>query len=322
MTDLYQTLGVAKDADARDIKRKYRKLTQKYHPDKNPGNNQAEEKFKDVSTAYDVLGDPDRRKLYDEFGDMSLTQGFDPERARAYKQSRSGFGGGGGGFPGGMNFSNYGDASNANFDDILSQLFGGGRVRSPDGMGGMGGRGRPRKGHNIEGEITVKFLNALHGTSVPLRVESQHGGSQTLDVRVPQGMADGGKLRVRGKGGAGNPPGDIILTVHVKSHPQLRRDGANLHMDVPISAYEAYRGGPIDVPTPWGTVTVKLPAGAQSGQKMRLRGKGVKVTRRDPGDLFLHLQIKMPAAGDEELLARLEALQSEEDVRTRMQFES
>jgi len=316
--DLYQTLGVPKDADAREIKRKYRKLTQKYHPDKNQGDKRAEEKFKDVSTAYDVLGDPDRRKLYDEFGDMSLTQGFDPERARAYKQSRSGFGGGG--FPGGMNFSNYGDASNANFDDILSQLFGGGRVRSPDGMGGMGGRSR--KGQNIEGDITVKFLDALLGTSVPLRVESQLGGSQTLDVRVPQGMADGGKLRVRGKGAPGNPPGDIILTVHVKSHPQLRREGTNLHMDVPVSALEAYRGGPIDVPTPWGAVTVKLPKGAQSGQKMRLRGKGVQVTRRDPGDLFLHLQIKLPAAGDEQLLERLEALQGEENVRARMQVEA
>ncbi len=317
MKDLYQTLGVSKDADAREIKRRYRKLTQKYHPDKNPGNKQAEEKFKDVSTAYDVLGDPDRRKLYDEFGEMSLTQGFDPERARAYQQARSGFGGGGGGFPGGMNFSNFGDASNASFDDILSQLFGGGRVRSP-GASGMGQR--PRKGQNIEGEISVKFLDALRGTKVPLRIDSSQGGARTLDVRVPPGMADGGKLRVRGKGGPGNPPGDIILTVHVKTHPYLRREGANLHMDVPVTALEAYRGGPIDVPTPWGTVTLKLPAGAQSGQKMRLRGKGVKVGKRDPGDLFLHLQIKLPEPGDERLAELLEELQAGEKVRSKLDF--
>ncbi len=320
MKDLYQTLGVPRDADAREIKRTYRKLTQKYHPDKNPGNKQAEEKFKDISTAYEVLGDQERRKLYDEFGEMSLTQGFDPARARAYKQARTGFGGGGHGFPGGTHFSNFGDATNANFDDILSQLFGGGRVRSPDGMGGMGPRSR--KGQNIEGDIAVKFLDALHGTKVPLRIDSQRGGARTLDVRVPPGISDGGKLRVRGKGGPGSPPGDIILTVSVKPHPQLRREGNDLHMDVPITAYEAYKGGPIDVPTPWGAVTVKVPKGAQGGQKMRLRGKGVKVGKRDPGDLFLHLQIKLPAADDPELLELLEKLQADEDVRANIQVEA
>lgn len=314
MKDLYQTLGVARDASASDIKKAYRSLTRKFHPDKNPGDKAAEERFKSVSSAYEVLSDQERRALYDEFGDMSLTQGFDAQRARAYKanQERAYAGSGfGGGFP--MDdsiFENVGDARATSFDDLLGRLFGGGRVRSTPTQP------RARRGADITGEISVGFNDGLHGTTVPLRIESADGGTRTLDVKVPPGMKDGGKLRLRGKGGAGSPPGDIILTVRVGDHKLLSREGDDLKLRLPVTALEAYRGGPIDVPTPWGTVTVKLPPGSQSGQTLRLRGRGVRPAGNKPaGDMLVTLDVRLPEPGDERLLELLTELQGSANPR-------
>ena len=314
MKDLYKTLGVGRDASTSEIKKAYRSLTRKYHPDKNPGDKAAEERFKSVSSAYDVLSDQERRSLYDEFGDMSLTQGFDAQRARAYKanQERAYAGSGfGGGFP--MDdsvFENVGDAKATNFDDLLSRLFGGGRVRSTPSQP------RARRGADISGEISVSFNDALHGTTVPLRIDSADGGMSTLDVKVPPGMKDGGKLRLRGKGGAGSPPGDIILSVKVGGHKLLSREGNDLRLRLPVTALEAYRGGPVDVPTPWGTVTVKLPPGSQNGQTLRLRGRGVRPAGSKPaGDLFVTLDVRLPEAGDERLLELLTELQGSANPR-------
>src|SRR5690606_35092114 len=150
---------------------------------------------------------------------------------------------------------------------------------------------------------------------VPLRIESAAGQSRTLDVRVPEGITDGGKLRLRGQGGSGDPPGDIILTVHVVAGRNLERDGTNLRMKLPVTAYEAYRGGPIDVPTPWGSVTMKLPPGTPTGQTLRRRDRGVRIRGEWRGDLFVTVDIRMPEGGDPELLAALERLQSETALR-------
>ncbi|MFV8756245.1 DnaJ C-terminal domain-containing protein [Nannocystaceae bacterium ST9] len=314
MKDLYQALGVDRSASQDDIKKAYRKLTIELHPDKNPGNKAAEERFKDVSNAYEVLGDADRRGLYDEFGEMSLTQGFDAERARTYKQARQGYGGyPGGGYSGG-GFSDFGDARGTSFDDLLSQMFGGGRVN----MGGDPfGRGpaRARKGQDVQGEIRVSLLDSLLGVTVPLRIESRDGSHRTIDVKVPEGVGDGGKLRLRGQGGPGEPPGDIILTIRVDPGRSLERDGNNLRLTLPVTALEAYRGGKIDVPTPWGTVTMNLPAGTQNGQMLRLREKGVRLRGEPQGDLFVIVDVRMPDKGDEELLAVLERLQGETTLR-------
>lgn len=304
--DLYQHLGVSRTASPEELKKAYRKLTRQYHPDRNPGDAEAEERFKDVSTAYEVLGDPEKRKLYDEFGDISLTQGFDPERARAYRSRQSGFPGFSGGGGDAM-FDDFGQARATSFEDLLSALF--------RGQGGARGRPAPRRGADVTGEIMVSLMDALHGVSVPLRVD-MGGQARTLDVKVPQGVPDGGKLRVRGQGGPGQPPGDVILTVRIKPHDHLRREGHDLHLRLPVSALEAYRGGPLEgVPTPWGPVTLKLPAGAQNGQKLRLRGKGVQVPGRDPGDLYITLDVRLPAAGDEALLDTLERLQAHDRPR-------
>jgi len=317
MKDLYQSLGVERSAPQDEIKKTYRSLTRQFHPDKNPGDKAAEERFKEVSQAYEVLSDPDKRSLYDEFGDVSLTQGFDAERARAYKQARSGgFGGGGpGGFSGYGGFSDFGDARETSFDDLLSRMFGGGRVHG-DAFG-RGARGPvSRRGGDIHGEISVSLLDSLLGVTVPLRVESAAGGeTRTLDVRVPEGITDGGKLRLREQGGQGSPPGDIILTIRVKPGRNLERDGTNLRMKLPVTAFEAYRGGPIDVPTPWGSVTMKLPPAIQNGQTLRLREKGVRIRGEARGDLFVTLDIRMPEGGDDELLAVLERLQGDEALR-------
>jgi DnaJ-class molecular chaperone len=318
MKDLYQALGVDRSATQDEIKKQYRKLTRELHPDKNPGNKASEERFKDVSNAYEVLGDAERRTLYDEFGEMSLTQGFDAERARSYKQAREGYGGwpgGGGGFSGGGGgFSNFGDARGTSFDDLLSQMFGGGRVN----MGGDPfGRGQPRsrKGADLQGEIRVSLLDSLLGVTVPLRVESRDGSLRTIDVKVPEGVTEGAKLRLRGQGGPGDPPGDIILTIHVDEGRNLERDGNNLRLNLPVTALEAYRGGKIDVPTPWGTVTMNLPPGTQNGQLLRLREKGVRVRGEPQGDMFVIIDVRMPEKGDEELLAVLERLQGETKLR-------
>ncbi|MCH9681093.1 MAG: J domain-containing protein [Deltaproteobacteria bacterium] len=307
MKDLYKSLGVSRTANPAEIKKAYRKLTRQYHPDRNPGDAEAEERFKDVSTAYEVLGNDDKRSAYDEFGEVSLTQGFDADKARAYKSRRGGFSPPGGGAV----FDDLGDARATSFEDLITAMFGG---------GGQGATRRPvnRRGANIKGDISVSLMDALHGVSVPLRID-QAGQGRTLDVKVPQGMPDGGKLRLRGQGGPGQPSGDVILTVRVKNHDHLRREGRDLHLRLPVSAYEAYRGGPIeDVPTPWGPVTLKLPAGAQNGLKMRLRGKGVQVPGRDTGDLYVTLDVRLPGAGHEGLLEALEQAQGREQVRTGM----
>lgn len=321
MKDLYTSLGVDRNASQDEIKKTYRKLTRQFHPDKNPGDKAAEERFKEVSQAYEVLGDADKRALYDEFGEMSLTQGFDPARARAYQQARQnayhgyrpgpGFPQGGSGFQS-YGFDDFGDARETSFDDLLSRLFGGGQVNAD--MFGRGAAPRTRRGGDIQGEISVTLMDSLLGVTVPLRVES-NGQSRTLDVRVPQGMQHGGKLRLRGQGGSGEPPGDIILTVNVLPGKSLQRDGDTLRMKLPVTALEAYRGGPVDVPTPWGPVTMKLPAGTQNGQTLRLRDKGVHVRDKPKGDLLVTIDVRMPEAGDAALLEALERLQGEAEVR-------
>lgn len=317
MRDLYAALGVSKGASAAEIKKAYRDITRKDHPDKNPGDTAAEERFKAASTAYAVLGDSDKRALYDEFGDVSLTQGFDPERARAYKNAqRGGFGGGQG-----FHFDDLGDAQNTSFDDLLSRLFGGGRVNDIEDL--MGGRGRGRvnrRGADLNGTITVDFVDALRGTTVPVRVEGG-SGARTLDVKIPKGIAAGSKLRLRGQGGEGQPRGDVTLEVQVRAHPHLERDGRNLRLELPVTALEACRGGPIEVPTPTGSVTLRLPAGSQNGQTLRLRGKGVE-SRDGAGDLLVTLSVRLPRESeDPALLEALERLQGAEDVRAELSLD-
>jgi len=319
--DLYATLGVSKTASSDEIKKAFRKLAAKLHPDKNPGDKTAEARFKEVSHAYDVLGDPKKRALYDEFGEAALREGFDAEQARQYKrwaeQAAQGRAGGG---PTGVPFD---------FEDLF-----GGRAGGVGGAGGVGsviedllggrfGRRRgPMRGHDLESEITIDFVSAVRGTTLTLQPQ---GSSEPVTVRIPAGADEGSRVRIRGQGAkspSGGPPGDLVLTIHVRPHPFFRREGDDLHVDVPITVAEAYNGARIRVPTPDKDVFLKVPEKAQSGQIARLRGKGVARKNREPGDLYVHFQVQVPTADTPEVreaIAVLERAQTE-DPRAKLHF--
>ena len=315
--DLYAVLGVPRGADKDSIKKAYKDLARRFHPDMNPSPKDAE-RFKDINAAYDVLGDDEKRKLYDEFGEVSLKPGFDADRARQYS---GGFGGGG--FGGG----------GPDLSDFINSMFGG---QARGGFGDEGGfcGGYPgrspagQKGRDLEGEVSVDLLTVLRGDPVEVSVRrpvhnADGSVSMTTDpvkVRVPEGIEDGGVVRLRGKGAPGRghgPAGDLLLKIHLAPHPYLRKEGDDLYMDVPITIHEAMAGGRIEVPTLDGSVRVKLPAGATSGQKMRLRGKGVRMAR-GRGDLFLVLRPTAPETDAAEALALAEKLEAfyAKDVRT------
>jgi DnaJ-class molecular chaperone len=288
---LYDILGVGKSASADEIRKAYRTLARKHHPDVNPGDARAEDTFKKVSAAYDVLSDPDKRKAYDEFGEESLRGGFDPEQARAYKQWQSRRRAAG--------QPSTGERVDFDLGD-LGDLFGYGR-RS---------RG-PRKGHDVRGTVELEFEQAIRGAEVQLQI-STDTGPKTVTARIPPGADTGSTLRLPGQGGpgiAGGPAGDVVIETVVRPHRLIRRDGLDLHLPVPVTVAEAYDGASIEVPTFDGPVTVKVPPGSQQGQKLRLRGKGVK-RGKDRGDLYVQLEVKLPEGGDAEVseaLRRAEA---------------
>jgi molecular chaperone DnaJ len=343
--DYYQILGVERGASHADIRKAYRKLARKYHPDINPGNKDAENKFKDLSVAYDVLSDEKKKKLYDEFGEAGLAAGFDAEKARSYQQWHEQSARGGG-------------AYEFNVDD-LGDLFA--------GLGGMSGAGPrvprgPMRGQDIESSMEIDFLDAVRGfqTSITLQrpvscevcngtgtkagskpatcPECQGSGSKsvvqgplqfrqtcrrcmgtgqlpgdpcaacggsgrvlrpdTIRVNIPPGADPGKRIRLRGKGEAGirgGPAGDLYITPRIRPHPILTRSGRDLTMELPVTVGEAVRGAEVEVPTPGGTIKVRIPAGAQSGQQLRIKGKGVTAHGQTPaGDLYLRLMVRVP----------------------------
>jgi curved DNA-binding protein len=302
-TDFYSVLGVPKDADAATIKKTYRKLARDLHPDKNPGNKGMETRFKEVNRAYEVLGDDAKRKLYDEFGEDALREGFDPEKQRAYAQWQSRAANGGGGFRGGG--GGFGGA--VNLEDLFSGQVPGGSAGGGEGdpfadlFGRASRRRGPVRGRDIEQELTVDFVSAVKGTSLQLRNPS---APEPVTVRIPPGAAEGSRVRIRGQGAAspnGGPNGDLILVIHVEQHPLFTRDGDDLTLEVPITTSEAIKGAKVKVPTFDGDVTVKVPPGTQSGTKLRLRGKGVVRKGREPGDLYARFMIHVPTGSDPKL---------------------
>lgn len=263
--DYYKVLGVAKDADANEIKKSYRKLAKDLHPDKNPGDKKIEERFKEVSEAYDVLSDPKRRSEYDDaqlYGGQ-FRGGFNPNDM---------FG------PGATNFGSMGDIGD--LGDLLGGIFGGGR------------RG-PRRGADLETSVTLSFEDAMHGTTIPLRLSSH-----TVQARIPAGVKNDQKIRLKGKGGTGDqgaPAGDLFINVTVIAHEVFGRDGDNLTITVPIKFDEAVNGSDIKVPVLEGApVTIRIPAGTKSGSKFRARGKGVQKAQGSHGDLIVTVEIAVP----------------------------
>jgi curved DNA-binding protein len=310
--DLYGVLGVPKTADPDTIKKSYRKLAKHLHPDKNPGDKKAEERFKTVNHAFDVLSDTKKRALYDEFGEEGLREGFDADRVRTYnqwaRQQRAG-GGGAGGAASGVRLEDlFGNAARgggtgggsneeAGFGDFFGDLFGR-QARRPRG---------PTPGPDLESTITIDFASAVRGTMLELRPD---GAAAPVTVRIPEGATDGSRVRIAGQGApsqSGGPNGDLLLTIQVKPHPFFRREGDDLHLDLPITVAEAYKGAKVKVDTFAGPVSLKVAPGTQSGGVVRLRGKGV-TKKGKTGDLYVHFLVQVPVAQTPEVMAAIETL--------------
>jgi curved DNA-binding protein len=303
--DLYAALGVPKTADADTIKKAYRRLAKELHPDKNPGNKATEARFKRVNHAFEVLGDAKKRKLYDEFGEDALREGFDPDRVRAYQQWQQQQAGGGAGFPrgtGGVRLEDlFGGAGGARSPDGVSDLFG-------DLLGRAGRRRGPQPGPDYQSSVTIDFASAVRGATLELRPRGSDG---PVTVRIPAGAADGSRVRIPGHGGPspnGGPDGDLLLDIHVTPHAWFKREGDDLHLDVPITVAEAYHGGKVKVPTVTGSVTLKVPEHTQSGHVVRLAGKGVARKGQPPGDLYVRFMVHLPAAATPEVAAVVDKL--------------
>jgi curved DNA-binding protein len=296
---LYDVLGVPKTADEDTIRKTFRKLAAKYHPDKNPGKD-SEARFKEINRAHEVLSDKDKRALYDEFGEDSLKQGFDPERARMMRNFGRGRGGS-------VSFQDVFGGGAGDFSDVFGDMFGGGRGR------------RPRKAPDLEAAVSIEFVSAVKGTTVELRRDT----GEIVTVRIPPGADEGSKLRIPGQATAPgySQPGDLLLTVHVKPHAFFKREGDDLHLELPITLTEAYEGAKVRVPTPEGEVTLKVPPRTQSGQLSRLRGKGVAKKGRPAGDLYVKFLVKIPTSDAPEVQQAMEALKGAvEDPRVGLEF--
>ncbi len=313
--DLYAVLGVARDASADTIKKAYRKIARDNHPDVNPGDQAAEERFKAASQAYDVLSEPEKRKNYDEFGEAALNASFDAKAAR--NAFGRGFGGPGGAGPGGgMPFGDMGD--------LFGDLFGGG-----GGRRGGPGMHRARKGQDLESIIHLSFEEAAKGGERQISVTrpTATGGTRTdvVLVRIPPGVDEGGKIRVRGKGGegmGGGPPGDLFARVQVGSHPLFTRKGRDLHIDLPLTVREATLGAKVEVPTLEGGLTLTIPPETDGGKRLRLKGKGIASPKKggSPGDLYVMIQIVVPKGLDDAAKGKLEELSAFDlkDIRAKL----
>ena len=379
--DFYQLLGVPRTASADEIKKAYRKLAKKYHPDMNPGNKAAEEKFKQVSVAFEVLSDPKKRKLYDELGEDAIKMGFDEKRAEAYRAYRAASHGGRGGRgepPGGFDVG-----GDFDLNEILDQLFRRGRgARASAGAGfdpfgeeaasAPAPRRASRRGEDLTAKVQITLTEAVKGAerslvlNRPGRCPSCKGSgeqgkpgkcqtcngtgrtrnrgplsfsgacdacngtgragipcdacsgsglveeTQRLTVKIPPGVDTGSRVRVAGQGAAGTrgaSAGDLYIETELQDHPLVRREGADLHMDLPITVPEAMLGAEVRVPTFDGDVTVTVPPGSQSGRKLRLRGRGVPALKGGTrGDLYLTLRVMVPPLGSAETRAAAEAL--------------
>jgi DnaJ-class molecular chaperone len=292
--DYYEILGVSRNADADAIKKAYRTLALKHHPDRNPGNKKAEETFKAVNQAYDALSDPKKKSLYDQFGEMGLREGFNADQFRQYQHAA---GSGAGGVP----FEDLFGGAGGDPSSIFEQFFGGGMGGAGVhvNMGGRRGGSRSREavaGRDLESSVRIDLATAVRGGEVSISV---HGTAVT--VKIPPGTRSGQRLRLSGKGmpsPTNGRPGDLVLAIQVNEHPSFWIEGNDLHVRIPVTIPEAWRGARVKVPTPTGDVTVRVPAHTNSGAKLRLKGKGMPHAKGgEAGDLLGHIEIVLPADG-------------------------
>ncbi|MGF3056321.1 DnaJ C-terminal domain-containing protein [Microbacterium sp. YY-01] len=311
--DFYQMLGVSKDVTDADLKKTYRKLARKYHPDSNPGDTKAEAKFKEISEAYSVLSDKDQRAEYDQIRAMGSGARF-----------TAGDSAGGGGFEDVFSMFNRGrgGGTTADFDDIFAMFnqgggssFGSGRFGQP--TGGFRGFGGPQKGADVTARTTLDFVTAVRGDTVTLQGED----GKPIKIKIPAGVADGQKIRLPGRGRPspdGGENGDIVVSVTVRPHPVFTREGLNLRVLVPVTFTEAVLGATIEVPTlGGGPVKLKVAPGTPSGRVLRVKGRGVS-TKKGKGDLLAQLEVAVPAHLDpaaREALEKFQELEPKENPR-------
>ena len=355
--DYYEVLGVSRSADASAIKKAYRKLAKKYHPDSNVGDASAAEHFKEVNEAYDVLGDEKKRKLYDQYGHAAFEEGFG-QGANGYSGSYSGGAGGFGGFGGFKNAGQNGgyqeyhfNGNEADMDDILKNLFGGGHFKG--GFGGTGSSGRrsysssgfvsgfgqgadgyssysdfgsdygsgfgtgadEENSLDVKAEVTVSFDEAAFGANKRVRLQGSDGKVQTLEIKIPAGIDTGKTIRLKGKGNVGRNgrTGDLLLKVTVQDKPGFRREGMDVYTTVQIPFTTAVFGGEARIQTIHGDVICKIKPGTQSGSKIRLRGKGI-VSMKDSkvfGDQYAVVEIQVPTTLTPQAARKLREFEAE-----------
>jgi DnaJ-class molecular chaperone len=320
MRDPYQVLGVARNASEADIKKAFRALAKKHHPDKHAGEAAAQKKFQEISAAYDILGDKDKRAQFDAGaigadgnpkGPFGPGGGFDPRQGGGFRQgSPFGFGGGGGSREFHFSFDDAAESGGGGspFEDIFAGMMGGGSRRAS----------RAARGEDFTAQVTVSLAEAVAGGT--RRVVMQNG--EQIDVKIPIGVRDGQTIRVKGRGGAGRgggPNGDVLLQVAVAAHPFIVRDGNDLRMDLPVTLKEAVAGGKVPVPTLTGTLALTVPAGSNTGTILRLKGKGVPAHgKTEAGDLYVRLVITLPEGPDAALKAFVESWNPSYDPRARL----
>ena len=286
--DYYEILGVKKAATESEIKKAYRELAKKFHPDKNKGNKEAENRFKEISEAYAVLSDKEKRSQYDRLGAEAFgAGGANPFAGFDFSQFMGGGGGGGRGRR--TRTRSSGGGTTMDFTDIFGDLFGGG------GGGGFAQQEPPE----MQAELTIDFRDAILGSTMSLQVNGD-----SMKVKIPEGIADGQKIRVK-RGGT-----PLQITVHVRPHPLFERRGDDIHIDLPITVGEAVRGAEVEVPTIYGQSRIRVPAGTQSGRTMRLTGKGVK-RKSGAGDQYCRIQVFVPAAAPAEAVDAIESSYAE-----------
>ncbi len=321
--DYYTTLGVARTATPEEIKAAYLNLARKFHPDKNPDDKTAKEKFQKVQAAFDVLSDPKKRELFDRYGSSFDQMG--PGSAPRGSASRGGHTTTG--FED-FDFSQFfGDRFGADtssdggsgFADIFKQFGRGGPASGS--AGGPKRKGRsPNKGEDLHEVLEIPFQTAVSGGEVSLSLKRPSGKIDTLAVKIPAGIDDGAKIRLREQGNEGSgkgKSGDILLTIHVLPHSFYTRRGNDLTIKVPVTLHEAALGGKVEVPTPHGVISLRVPAGTSSGKKLRLKGKGVQPKSGEPGDLLAEIQIILPETLDERTVAAIREFENDKPANLR-----
>jgi len=326
--DYYNILGVSKTATKEEIKKAYRALARKYHPDLNPGNKESEEKFKEVQEANEVLSNEEKRKAYDMFGSAE----FRPGGRTTWRRAGDAPGGAPG--PGGRQYEyTYSGEDFPGFEEIFKDIFGfsGGGEPRPGGARSRSegfrdlfnsARDRTARARDIEHQLEVDFDTAIKGGVRDLSI-SRGSDMEQITVKIPAGVDNGSRIRVKGKGEAsGGAKGDLYLRIKVRPHPIFRRKGDDIYLEVPVSIYEAALGKKIDVPTIDGSAELKLPAGVQNGAKLRLKGKGVtNLKTKARGDQYIEIKLVMPDKISEEEKAKFEELEKARPYNPRTKFE-